>query len=142
MMVSHGWISADDSLHFIRNQHGKPSVENRPDIYFNISHCKCAIAVAIDTYEIGVDVECFRSPSDGLLRYTMNEIEIDVIRQSEHPDQMFSAFWTKKEALYKYLGTGIRGDIPHLLASTPDDVKIETMLVPAKGYSYSLAKKV
>lgn len=142
LLVRYGRIAAADSLRFVRNQHGKPSIEDRPDIYFNISHCRCAVVVAVDACEIGVDVESFRSPSEGLLRYTMSESEIGTIRQSDHPDQQFAAYWTKKEALYKYLGTGIRGDIPHLLDSTPGDVKIETTLVPAQGYAYSLAMKV
>lgn len=142
MLVDEGIICKGEELSFVRNEHGKPSLEGYESICFNISHCKSAIAVAIDNTEIGIDVERFRTPSEGLLRYTMSDEEISIIQESDYPDRTFAAYWTKKEALFKYLGTGIRGDIPHLLDSTPSDVVISTVVLPEKGYAYSVAQNL
>lgn len=135
VLVKNNLINHADRVTFQRNEHGKPSLMELPHIHFNISHCSSAIAVAVGTKPVGIDVESFRMPSDGLLRYTMNETEIDHIKQSAHPDQQFTLLWTKKEALYKYLGTGIRDGIPHLLQTIPPNIHFSTKIDTKKGFA-------
>ena len=60
-------------------EHGKPYITNYEGIYFNISHCNEAVAVAVSNREVGIDVEGRRKFSDTLLH---------------------------KEAWFKYTGTG------------------------------------
>lgn len=139
LLVDKGVIAKDHYPEFIRNEHGKPMLVGFPEIHFNISHCKDAIAVAIDTKPIGIDIESIRQPSPALLSYTMSEAEIVEINQSPNPDQSFTMLWTKKEALFKYMSTGICGDIPHLLDSIPPQVSLHTQLHEDKQYALTIA---
>lgn len=141
MLVEMNWIKAGEDLLFERNEHGKPSLKEYPHIHFNISHCPNALAVAVDNENIGVDIERFHPFSPALLNYTMSPAEIESINQSPAPEQTFTAYWTQKEALFKYLGTGIRGDIPLLLNHVPTGVQLHTKINEAKGYAITLASK-
>ena len=47
------------------NGHGKPYLPSGP--YFSISHCKAAIAVAVDEKPIGIDVESIRHADSDLI---------------------------------------------------------------------------
>lgn len=92
---------------------GKPQFADGPE--FSISHCKEAIAVAIDEHPIGIDVESIRTVSTSLMEYTMNEQECALIRSSAEPDRAFIRLWTQKEAYLKYLGTGISNNMRDVL---------------------------
>lgn len=130
MLVEMGAIRPNQYPQFQRNTHGKPSLEGLPHIHFNISHCKEAIAVIVDSNPVGIDVESFRTPSESLLQYTMCPSERDTIRQAEHPDQAFALYWTKKEALFKLIGTGITHQIPDLLQHIPSHIELTSTLHP------------
>ena len=67
------------------SDHGKPYLTDRPEIHFSISHCRNAIAVAVADVPVGMDVETFRSFSDGLMNKTMNEAERLDILSSDIP---------------------------------------------------------
>ena len=123
---------------FERNEHGKPFLADYPEIYFNLSHCKNGIAVAVSDEPVGIDIESYRNPSDSLLRYTMNEEELRMIIESEYPIRTFTEFWTKKEAVFKLRGTGITHDLHDLLKG---DEQVETQVNPEKQYVYSVATK-
>ena len=111
---------------FSTNEHGKPFFPDFPDIHFNISHCKHAIAVVVDDKPVGIDVERFVNPSPNLLRYTMNDDEVAQVEQSEHPERTFAMLWTQKEALFKLYGTGITDDIRQLLTLPRPTVALTT----------------
>lgn len=125
---------------------GKPFLLARPDIHFSISHTKNAILVAISDAPIGVDVEAFRSPSAALIARTMNATEQAAIAASaaatlEPPatrEALFSAIWTRKEAVLKLRGTGIEGDLKHVLSGSE---AIFTRIFPRKSYAFSIAQQ-
>ena len=125
---------------------GKPFLLARPDIHFSISHTKNAILVAISDAPIGVDIEAFRSPSAALIARTMNATEQAAIAASaaatlEPPatrEALFSAIWTRKEAVLKLRGTGIEGDLKHVLSGTE---AIFTRIFPRKSYAFSIAQQ-
>ena len=96
---------------FEYNEHGKPSIVGHPDIYFNLSHCKEAVVCTINSQPIGVDVESIREYKESLVRYTMNDEEIQEIESSNNPARTFICFWTMKEATMKLIGTGISNDM-------------------------------
>jgi len=83
------------------NAHGKPFLPQGP--FFSISHCKHAIAVAIDEQPIGIDVEAIRQADNELIERTMNSEE----RQQITNARDFTRLWTRKEAVVKAQGTGI-----------------------------------
>ena len=145
---------------------GKPFLLDRPDIHFSISHTKNAILVAISDAPIGVDIEAFRSPSAALIARTMNATEQAAIaasaataasaasaatleppgtpsgpgtpQASGTPEALFSAIWTRKEAVLKLRGTGIEGDLREVLSGSET---ILTRIFPRKGYAFSIAQQ-
>ncbi len=139
MLVKQGLIPATCLPEFERNQHGKPEFKGVPGIYFNLSHTRQAIAVALSDSPVGVDVEGFKQPKQSLLEYTMSDEEIRRVQLSPHPDQEFALLWTQKEALFKYAGTGITSSIKNLLTPLPPSVTLQSTLYAAQGYALSLA---
>lgn len=124
--------------HFLIGEHGKPTLQEHPEIHFNISHCKNAIAVAVSTEPIGIDVECIGRGNESLMNYVLNEEEIRQVKISDDPPVAFTRLWTKKEAVFKLRGTGICNDIKNLLLYS-DNVEISTIAYKEKGYAISIA---
>ena len=93
----------------------KPRIAGRADIHFNLSHCKTAVACAVDVRPVGIDIESIRPFKESLARYTMNEQELQVIMDSERPDVEFIRLWTMKEALLKLSGEGISTQMRNVL---------------------------
>lgn len=124
------------------NEYGKPHFpQNLSPIthhpcFFSISHCKEGIAVVIDDRPIGIDIEAIRHADPELIARTMSTEEQLVIKD----DRDFTRLWTRKEAVVKYLGTGIEGfeQLQDILSKYPD-VEIET--VEREKYIYSIAYK-
>lgn len=89
---------------------GAPYLPERPDLHVSISHCRTAVAVAVRSESpIGIDVECRRRVSDGLMARVCTPEELDAIHRSDDPVMTFLRYWTRKEAVLKCRGTGIRG---------------------------------
>jgi 4'-phosphopantetheinyl transferase len=129
----------EDNPHFIYNEHGKPSIEGHPEIFFNLSHCKEAAICAISDRPIGVDVESVRAFNDSLVRYTMNDDEVREIETADDRAVAFIRLWTKKEAALKLTGDGLTDDLPSLFTNgLKDQVKFETHICKDKGYVYSI----
>lgn len=124
-------------LDMTRNAHGKPFLSHHPEVYFNISHCKNGIAVAIDFSPIGIDIESFRRDNIALVNKTMNPTEAEWIRASSEPIETFTQFWTQKEAVLKLRGTGIVDDLHHVLDGM--GYRIETHINREKRYAFSAA---
>lgn len=104
-----------EALDFHYNEYGKPRLELDKEIYFNISHCEKAIAVAVFHKEVGVDVECINPITSDLINYCCNEREMLLIEESQTPDLLFTILWTQKESFYKLKGKGIDENIKNIL---------------------------
>ena len=139
LMKEEGLCSEQDELLFCCSEHGKPFLPAFPQVHFNISHCKNALAVALDSHPVGIDVERFTFPQKTLLDYTMNAQEVEQVCQSATPDQTFAVLWTRKEALFKCFGTGITDDIKDTLTHHGTDVEMRTLVCPDKQYACSIA---
>ena len=108
---------------FVYNEHGKPSLALPPTggdgegPHFSLSHCKEGVCCAISDKPVGIDIESAnRKISDSVIRYSMNEGEQALIRESDNPQRTFLRLWTQKEAVLKRLGTGIRDDMRDILS--------------------------
>ena len=119
------------------NEHGKPFLAHHPDVYFNLSHCKNGIAVVVNFSPVGIDIESFRQGSTALIKRTMNPAEAEWIRASADPVEVFTEFWTKKEAVVKLRGTGLVDDLHHILNG--DGYRLETYINRRKRYAFSIA---
>jgi len=119
-------------MEFLYNEHGKPYIEGGP--FFSISHCKEAIAVALDDQPIGIDVEAIRNVDQDLILRTMNEEE----QKQIHSNRDFTRLWTQKEAIVKAQGVGIVSfEQLQGIRSQESGVRIQT--VEKEKYIYSIA---
>ena len=124
---------------FNYEKNGKPYVENGP--YFSISHCKTAIAVAIDNRPIGIDIESIRHADDELIARTMNEEEQSQITNHKSPIESARAFtrlWTQKEAIVKLQGTGIES-FEQLQSIRTQNTEYRIQTFENENYIYSIA---
>ena len=116
---------------------GKPFIIDHPDIHFSFSHSGDVALCAISGQPVGADVEVPRKISPSLVSYTMNDDEQAQINASPDPMMQFLFFWTRKEALLKLTGEGIRNNMKNVLEKS-DNYCFET--VQSGKYIYSIAK--
>ena len=115
---------------------GKPYLRERPDISFNISHCRGLVVCAflehekqikdkkqsVNTQAIGIDVEAVKPVRDPLIRRVLHEEEMQVLSRfgeiaekgaSGKTDKardflrLFFRYWTLKESYLKRDGCGL-----------------------------------
>ncbi len=125
-------------------EHGKPFLANYEGVHFNISHCSRAVAVAVSHCNVGVDVEGSRRYSEGVLHRSMSHEEQAEIAQSNNPEAAFARLWTRKEAYFKWLGTGILiARLPFVEADAQKaHCHIETQYVGQDDFFLSLAYEI
>jgi 4'-phosphopantetheinyl transferase len=91
---------------------GKPLIDARFGIYFNVSHCNDVALVAVSRKgEVGVDIECPRAIADALeiarVHFSPSEREqLSNIRNGDL-NNAFLRGWTRKEACLKATGSGL-----------------------------------
>jgi len=124
---------------FEYGEHGKPRIVGHPEVQFNLSHCREAVACAIGREPVGIDVESVREYKETLVNYTMNAEEATLISASERPAVAFTRLWTQKEALLKLTGEGISRDLKTVL-SQADGVNFTTEERLDKHYVYTICK--
>ena len=130
---------------FEYGEHGKPAIVGRPDIHFNMSHCREAALCALSDKPVGVDVESIGRYNESLVRYTMNDDELAQIQQSDRPDVAFIRLWTQKEAVLKLSGTGITDNMRTVLTAAATVLggsaveTLTTFINEDKQYIYSIA---
>ena len=129
---------------FCIGEHGKPVLEGYPDIHFNLSHCREAVACVVSTHPVGIDIEMVDSYDEALLPTTMNEKEQQMILESPHPESTFIRFWTMKESLLKLTGEGITDNLPSVLSkleATGESQNISFQTTFHNRYIYTVASK-
>lgn len=103
---------------FDYGEHGKPLLVGHPDIHFNLSHCREAVACVVGRRPVGIDVESVSRYKESVARYTMNDEELAMIEAAERPEAAFIRLWTMKEARLKLTGEGITDDLKTALADS------------------------
>ncbi len=102
-------VLKNSDINFIKNEYGKPFLNNVADVYFSLSHSEEYVLCGISDKELGVDIE------------KINEIELDIaedffhhreykviLKQLEEQRlQYFYRIWCLKESYLKYIGTGL-----------------------------------
>lgn len=111
----------NQDINFLRNSYGKPFLTHEPSIYFNVSHTRNAIAVALSDRETGVDVERKGLPDKDAARKAFTGCEYNRVYSGEvDEDTRFYEIWTRKEAYLKWLGKGWAETIPDPGILKPD----------------------
>lgn len=99
---------------------GKPFFPDHPDVHFNLSHCITAVACALDSAPVGVDVQeirplrdkhCLSVPSVYRVLSEKERTWVEAGKTSAEQDRRFTAVWTCKEAYGKALGDGLLYDM-------------------------------
>lgn len=88
---------------------GKPFIEGRNDVHFNISHSGNTVAAAVAQNRIGVDIEHFRKINYRIAERYFTPVELLYIHTQEEPEKTknFFEIWTIKESFLKAIGTGL-----------------------------------
>ena len=108
---------------FEYGEHGKPVLAGFPHIHFNLSHCQLAAICVVSDKPVGVDIETIHPYNESLVRYTMNDDEVQRINGS---GLEFTKLWTQKEAVVKLSGRGITTDLKTVLSGrVPEDRVLE-----------------
>lgn len=89
---------------------GAPYLPSRPGVGVSVSHCRAAVAVALcEGGRVGIDVESRRRVSPSLMERVCTADELAVLDAAADRTMAFLQLWTRKEAVLKMRGTGIRG---------------------------------
>ena len=150
---------------FIIGEHGKPELSFdsqqltvNSQIFFNLSHCKNAIACVVADRPVGVDVESIGRYNESLARHVLNDVEsigryneslarhvlndqeFSLVQQASNPQLAFTRLWTQKEAIVKLTGRGIDDDLKNLLIKY-NNVYLHTEEHLDKGYVVTVAQE-
>ena len=135
----------NDRFTIVKNEAGKPRVEDYVNFYYNISHSGRYVVVASGNSNVGVDVQ----------RHDAGIDRMAVAEQYFSPDEQiyvgqslrrFYEVWTGKESYLKYTGEGLRrhmssfsilGGILHENSDAHPRIRSLNSL-PDCGYSLSL----
>lgn len=118
-------------------EHNKPYLKNYPDWHFNLSHCKNAVCCILSREDVGVDVEEVGEYKENLAAYISNEEEMEMLHNSDNQADDFYRLWTRKESVFKLLGSGITKDIKHILNK---DVVVDSYKIDNTWLSVSYNK--
>ncbi len=122
------------------DEHGAPHLPQHPGLAVSISHCRTAVAVAVNRCgPVGIDVESRRRVADGLVRRVCTEAEQAAVATAADPTMAFLRLWTRKEAVLKLRGTGIRGFGSMVEALQADDVETRDLPCDAPDTVAALA---
>lgn len=130
--------------------HGKPRL---PGVEFSISHSGDRIGLAVTSAPVGLDVETDdRKADDGLISYALNETERRALADLSAAERTaaFFQYWTRKEAVMKATGKGLRIPLQSITlagatlvectdpALDPATTRLRD-LAPGKGYRAAVA---
>ena len=93
----------------LRNEHGKPYLENGPA--FSVTHSKDRLYIAFSSETVGIDAEALsRNPFYTTIAAKFPEEEQAEILSA----QDFLTHWVVKESAVKYMGSSLAQDLNHL----------------------------
>lgn len=135
------YFGIDAQPTFLRGEGGKPTLQEYPQIHFNLSHCKRGILCAMSDAPVGCDIECIQANlKPDLVRYCCNEEEAASVFAAANPALRFTELWTRKEALVKLTGEGLTDDIRAILTSPrADGATLHTYFPADSGVVYTIA---
>jgi 4'-phosphopantetheinyl transferase len=90
--------------------HGKVRAEGAE---LSVTHSGDLVGVAISDRPVGLDVEKVDSgiDVDGLARIALSEAELAALPRNHERAHAFTTYWTRKEAIVKATGDGLRTDL-------------------------------
>ena len=110
-ILAHYLNLAAGEIKYKKNQHGKPLLDHKTPLNFNMSHSRDKAIVAVTNHStIGVDIE-FSDKNTGWEKivpryFHPDEINYLFAQPKDRQKQTFFQIWTRKEAYIKAIGTG------------------------------------
>lgn len=89
------------------NELGKPFVDGRENLYFNISHSKNICVVAIGDENVGIDVQEKKAIKNDFAKRYYHAKDLAHIDMVEDKDSEIIRIWSMKESFVKYEGSGM-----------------------------------
>ena len=130
----------EGELRLEHDAEGRPVLCDHPALAVSLSHCPRAVAAAVGQgMSVGIDVEARRRIADGLVRRVCTAAEQASVAASADPTMAFLALWTRKEAVLKCLGTGIRGFGSLVTALDVEGVEVSAVVTGMDGVVAALA---
>ncbi len=105
----------------VRNEWGKPALQDYPQIQFNISHCKGLVSCILSDTPVGIDVEYVRPYSPFTAMHVLGAQELDDVTRAPDPDRRFFMYWTLKESCVKAMGLGLAYSMKKVVFCIEDD---------------------
>jgi len=102
----------DDCPDIKKTPYGKPYLDGRSDVHFNISHSNEYAVCAVADVPVGIDIELIRPLSEKLIKRFLNDCP---------PDEAIRE-WTKRESFGKLTGEGFinKSTEPHVFKEYND----------------------
>ena len=127
---------------FVCSEGGKPYLKEYPNFYFNISHTKEWVAVAVADVSVGLDIEMLRlyKPEVAKRFFHKDEYSFLMAQPSHLQDVEFTRLWTLKESYVKCTGTGIANNFDKFaITLTTGGIGIKGAEAPVffKQYNYN-----
>ena len=91
----------------VKNQYGKPSLADYPEVHYNVSHAVGICACIVSDTECGIDCEKVRDYRPGVMKRAFSETEKALVENAPDRDLMFFRLWTLKESYIKAIGMGL-----------------------------------
>ncbi|MCR5503377.1 MAG: 4'-phosphopantetheinyl transferase superfamily protein [Lachnospiraceae bacterium] len=87
----------------------KPYLPEYPGVFFNLSHSGDYVALALSSFEVGIDIEHMREHTDRIAQrfYSPEENEYLSSLPEKERKREFIRLWTMKESYLKALGEGL-----------------------------------
>lgn len=129
----------EKELKIVKNEYGKPSLQEYPDIHFNVSHSGDWVICAVSDFAVGVDVEVTREHDMQIAKRFYAESEYESLLASRQPSDLFVTYWTLKESYVKAEGKGM--SIPfHSFAFdvSGDEITLQVEGKPCNTYEFQV----
>ena len=90
------------------DENGKGSIENREGLFFNISHSKDYVVLALSDKEVGIDIQEIKPLKANVPKRFFTDLDNEYIDQNEEErTERFTKVWSAKESFAKLTGNGI-----------------------------------
>lgn len=87
-------------------ENGKPYLSDE-GFFFNFSHCSQGVAVAVDEFPVGIDVQEIGELKEKIAKRFFSESENKKIFSSADKAETFTRLWTLKESVIKNEGKSV-----------------------------------
>lgn len=100
---------AINDFHLERNAYGKPSLVERDDIFFNLSHSGDWVVCGVGDQNLGIDVERMEEIERNIADEFFSKKEVEFLKTISEKDwlDVFYSIWTLKESYTKNVGEGL-----------------------------------